>query len=313
MDINDIKNQELRISEMLEAAKTSPEKMQEFELKSLDVLKIEIDLILLKSVQNLYYILKSHPIVSKIFMATGEIVNPQNLYDYRHNLVVIKDACKKLNGLFDKFSGLIDALTEFVQYAVQLSEQGEKKKGKMYLKNVSQGLLNMSSVLRLATKQVALLDSDETYINLFEETQVFFDSSTSVIKDFYEEYKNSERQKKEHEDASSKIIDESKIVKFVPNQKELERITAIKRANDLYARFQEDFMRDLVKEVSMMNRDLYDALIDKVEKFLIRFPMPLSNDVSIGMANEAYSQISKFIEAVYDISRNTYTPIVFSK
>ena len=53
--------------------------------------------------------------------------------------------------------------------------------------------------------------------------------------------------------------------------------------------------------------------VDKVEKFLKRFPMPLAQNVSIGMANEAYSQVSKFIDTVYEISRNTYTPVIFEK
>ncbi len=95
------------------------------------------------------------------------------------------------------------------------------------------------------------------------------------------------------------------------NQKEQERVARIRDANDLFERFKIDFLRDLEKEVSLMNRDMYDALISKFERFISNFQMPLSNETSLGMANEAYSQISNMIEKVYEISRNTYTPVVF--
>ena len=95
------------------------------------------------------------------------------------------------------------------------------------------------------------------------------------------------------------------------SEKEQSRLTKIKEANDLYERFKIDFMRDLQKEVSLMNRDMYDSLMDKIEVFLKKFPMPLSTNVSFGMANEACNQINKFIDIFGEISRSTYSPIVF--
>jgi hypothetical protein len=175
-------------------------------------------------------------------------------------------------------------------------------------------MARMSDSLRKITKYIATTNRhDSEYIKTFEEVQAFFDSSLGVIVDFYEQFKTDEKKKKDSELAKNKLVDESKVFKSAPSQKDLERIEAINRTNDLYNRFQVDFMRDLQKEVSMMNRDMYDALIDKVEKFLKRFPMPLAQNVSIGMANEAYSQVSKFIDTVYEISRNTYTPVIFEK
>ena len=293
----------------------------------------------MKSTQNLYYIIKGHPITSAHSIVNGGLVDPQNLYDYRHNLMVMKEASVNLKSVLDKISGgvkidgisqdsyfdkykqsrydfasLVDSLIEFVGQAIHLSEQSESKRGKLYLKNASKTLANMSSVLKTATKHVAHLDRyDESYMDLFEETQAFFDSSVAVIIDFYEEYKNTEKKRKELETAKSKTVDESRIVKNAPNQKELERVDAIKKANDLYDRFCVDFMRDLEKEVSLMNRDMYEELIDKFERFLKRFPMPLASNTSIGMANEAYSQIDRMINMVYEISKNTYSPVVFGK
>ena len=96
-----------------------------------------------------------------------------------------------------------------------------------------------------------------------------------------------------------------------PNEKEMERISKINEANDMFERFKLDFMRDLEKEVSMMNRTEYEALIDKFERFINRFKMPLSSSTSIGMAIEACSQLQKMMDTVGEISKNTYTTVVF--
>ena len=97
------------------------------------------------------------------------------------------------------------------------------------------------------------------------------------------------------------------------NSKEQERQAKIAKVNDSFERFKIEFLRDLQKEVSMMNRDMYNAFIDKFEKFINVFQMPLSNDVSLGKASEAEIQLNKLIETAYDISRNTYSPVVFNR
>ena len=338
MDIKDIKSEEMQVVEMLEKAKTSPEEMQKFELNSLEILKKEINLILLKSTQNLYYIVRGHNIANARAIIQGDLVEPQNLQDYYQNLKILKKECETLKTVIDEVSGstkiilggdssinkykqarrdfevIVSGLFDFVSQALYLTEQGEMKKGKAYLKTATHTMVNMFSSLKKLTNYVSIVDrQDKEYVQLFEDVQVFFESSLGVIVDFYEQFKTDEKKKKDSELAKNKIVDESKVFKSVPSQKDLERIEAINRTNDLYNRFQVDFMRDLQKEVSMMNRDMYEALIDKVEKFLKRFPMPLAQNVSIGMANEAYSQVSKFIDTVYEISRNTYTPVIFEK
>lgn len=339
MDIKDIKNEEMQVVEMLEKAKLSPEEMQQFELNSLEILKKEINLILLKSTQNLYYLVKGHNIASARAMIQGDLVEPQNLHDYYQNLKILKKECETLKTVIDEVAGtskivvggkdsqfnyyrqarrdfenIVRGLFDFVAQALYLAEQAEMKKGKSYLKVATQTMTNMSGSLRNLTKYIAVANRQESeYVETFEEVQTFFDSSLGVIVDFYEQFKTDEKKKKDAEIATSKCVDESKVIKIAPNQKELERIDAIKKANDLYDRFCIDFMRDLEKEVSLMNRDMYEELIDKFERFLKRFPMPLASNTSVGMANEAYSQINKFIECVYEISRNTYSPVVFGK
>ena len=338
MDIKDIKSEEMQVVEMLEKAKTSPEEMQKFELNSLEILKKEINLILLKSTQNLYYIVRGHNIANARAIIQGDLVEPQNLQDYYQNLKILKKECETLKTVIDEVSGstkiilggdssinkykqarrdfevIVSGLFDFVSQALYLTEQGEMKKGKAYLKTATHTMVNMFSSLKKLTNYVSIVDrQDKEYVQLFEDVQVFFESSLGVIVDFYEQFKTDEKKKKDSELAKNKIVDESKVFKSVPSQKDLERIEAINRTNDLYNRFQVDFMRDLQKEVSMRNRDMYEALIDNVEKFLKRFPMPLAQNVSIGMANEAYSQVSKFIDTVYEISRNTYTPVIFEK
>lgn len=338
MDIKDIKDEEMQVVEMLEKAKSSPEEMQQFELQSLEILKKEINLILLKSTQNLYYIVRGHNIANARAMIQGDLVEPQNLNDYYQNLKKLKKECETLKTVIDEVSGtskiviggdsgfnqykqarhdfenIVSGLFDFVGQALYLTEQGKIKKGRVYLKTATQTMARMSDSLRKITTYIATTNRhDSEYVKTFEEVQAFFDSSLGVIVDFYEQFKTDEKKKKDAEIAKSKCVDESKVFKSAPSQKDLERIEAISKANDLYNRFQVDFMRDLQKEVSLMNRDMYEALIDKVEKFLKRFPMPLAQNVSVGMANEAYSQINKFIESVYEISRNTYSPVVFGE
>ena len=338
MDVKDILNEEKEIGEMIEKAKSSPEEMQKFESHYLDVLKKEMDLIFLKSIQTLYFYVKNNNIAKARAIIKGDLVEPQNLDDFYNNLKILKNECDSLKGAFSNASGaakivlgggsdfdnynqarrdfqrFVNDLFDFVGSACELSRQAKVKNGRMYLKTATHTLSNMSSTLRNMTQYVQQSNRfSEEVVESLKNIKLFFDTNLSIIFDYYVQLKYEDKKRKDAEIAKSKFVDESKVLKSAPIQKDLERLESIKAANELFDRFKVDFMRDLEKEVSMLNRDSYETLINKVERFLTKFPMPLSNDVSLGMATEAQAQINKFIDTVYEISRNTYTPVVFNR
>ena len=299
-----------------------------------DILKKQIKVMMFKIVQNLYYIMKDHPINRSRSMLNGCLPDPETLRDYYSNMVAMNKSASKIrkdmnnnmdnlkNSLgntfleykksADSFAGYLSGALEFTGCAVTLIEQGEVKNNKAYIKLLTQNLNYMTAALEKSSRYISCWENfGDDYVSMFDLIQVFFAESSDLIKKMIDEIKRDNQREKARLIEEQKPVEPARVVKMEQDEKTKARLGAIKAANDLYDRFQVDFMRDLEKEISMMNRDMYEKLIDKVEQFLKRFPMPLSNDVSLGMAIEAQSQINKFIDAVYEISRNTYSPVVF--
>ena len=94
--------------------------------------------------------------------------------------------------------------------------------------------------------------------------------------------------------------------------KEQERLAMIKRANDAYEEFCLDVLRDLEKQYSLSVKDVYHYFVDvKFKKFVERFNMPLANNVSIGVAKDALSQIQGLYNYVQTIKENAYCTSVY--
>ena len=297
-----------------------------------DILKKQIKVMMFKIVQNLYYIMKDHSINRSRSILNGSLPDPETLRDYYSNMIAMNKSASKIrkdmNGNMDNlknllgdtffeykksadsFAGYLSGALEFTGCAVTLIEQADSKNNKSYLKMLNQNLNYMSAALEKSSRYIKCWESyGEDYVSMFEMIKDFFAETSDLIKKTIEEVRKNKQEDKQS--VEQKPVEPARVVKIEQDEKTKARFDAIKAANDLYDRFQVDFMRDLEKEISMMNRDMYESLIDKVEQFLKRFPMPLSNDVSLGMAIEAQSQINKFIDAVYEISRNTYSPVVF--
>ncbi len=302
------------------------------ETGAISIMKKEVEVVMAKIIKNLYYILKDHPITTaQSMMGVKTADEPETLREYYDNMILMKGAATKLKKPIEilkkdkdasaylhsyiksreDFEGFSAGIIEFTSIALNLIEQASKKADQTYLRMLNQGLTNMSNALKRASQYVYCWEKyGENYVEIFNGVQEFFDDTANLIKGCIADVARVKKAEAEMI-AATKKTEPVRVVKVEQDEKTITRLAAIKEANDLYDRFQVDFMRDLQKEVSMMNRDMYEALIDKVERFLKRFPMPLSNDVSVGMAIEAQSQINKFIESVYEISRNTYSPVVF--
>ena len=297
----------------------------------LTLLKKEIKVMMFKIVQNLYYIMNDHPINRSRSMLSAGFNNPETLRDY-YNIMFAKNSAaskikKQINSVkdstsvfddyrksADNFAGYLSGALDFTSSAVILIEQGDLKKNQAYLKLLTQNLNYMTTALEKSSRYIKCWENyGDDYVSMFDLIKVFFGESAELIKKMVDEIRKDNQKEKEKLIEAQKPAAPVRVVKIEQDEKTKARLSAIKEANDLYERFQVDFMRDLEKEISMMNRDMYEALIDKVEKFLKKFPMPLSSDVSLGMAVEAHSQINKFIDTVHYISQNTYTPVVFGR
>ncbi len=297
----------------------------------LSLLKKEVKVMMFKIVQNLYYIMNDHPINRARSMLNADYSNPETLRDYYNNMLAKNSAAgkikKQINSVkdsgsvfceykksADNFAGYLSGVLDFTSCAVILIEQGDLKNNQAYLKLLNQNLNYMTTALEKASRYISCWESfGDDYVSMFDLIKVFFGESAELIKKMIDEIKKDNQKEKEKLIEEQKPMTPVRVVKIEQDEKTKARLSAIKAANDLYERFQVDFMRDLEKEISMMNRDMYEVLIDKVEKFLKKFPMPLSSDVSLGMAIEAHSQINKFIDTVHYISQNTYTPVVLGR
>ena len=307
-------------------------KQKNIELSDTDYRKFE-SLLMEDATITLYKLIASNLVVLAISMSREDICRPKSLKSYAENMNKIYSELKRFEKELDfsvknnqddkyivfsskekrdsyhKFIIFMEKIMQFFSIAPKAYKISyDKNIGDIeFLKIACDYNKKINEIFTSATMKVddcAILDVG--FCEMYEQFITNFERNIKTV----EEYKNSvqcqEEQKKD---------DEVKIVspKSQINEKEQARLSKIKEANELYNRFTIDFMRDLQKEVSLMNRDMYEALINKVERFLKKFPMPLSNNVSIGMATEACAQINKFIETVYEISRNTYSPVVFGK
>ncbi len=311
---------------------------------AINVFKKEIKVSLLQTISGLYSILKNTHVVAAYSMFCNDLKNATSIKDFYENLtklnigvkLMVKEGAEKarivssvmemnlsedyIKGWYQHckdFSSFYNDILSFVGTATFLVDRLDAKNyNRAYYKNIAKSLLSMTNGMSKAeSKSKCLIDrrtGNTSDFDTFQKIYEYYMSSSSYMNLLIEKLMlKVDFEKAVSGSEAPKQIDKSRVfVSSGLDEKQNERLTAIKEANDMYEMFQMDFMRDLNREVSMMNRDMYDALITKIEKFLTKFPMPLANDVSLGMAQEAKAQINKFIDMVGEISRNTYNPLM---
>ena len=312
---------------------------------ALDLFQNEIKVSLLQTVTGLYDLIINHHLVSA-YAGFCELKPNKSIRDFYDNMLtlnvgvsrMVKEGAEKAQLVaemvkFDSeyvkewyknckdFSSFYNDILSFTGSATVMSEKADTSRhNKAYYKTLSRNLASMSNALyRASTKTSCLVDrsGDPEAEKSFNVIYGYFMESLESINLLTEQFKMkaiSEAKLAEAIADKPVEIDKSRIYRdSVVDEKQRVRLQAIKETNDLYEMFQMDFMRDLNREVSMMNRDMYETLISKIEKFLIKFPMPLSENISLGMAQEAKSQINRFIDTVGEISKNTYNPVVIQR
>lgn len=155
--------------------------------------------------------------------------------------------------------------------------------------------------------------------NSVELGEAFLETYMTIMNHFNSNSKYVDSQKESFETkwASEEEIEKQRVQNSKPpemSEAEKERRKCIKEANDLYDELCLDFMRDLEKQYSASTKDMYEHFVNvKFKKFVERFNMPLSNDVSVGQAKEACGQIKNLMDYVSKISENAYTISVYSE
>ena len=293
--------------------------------------------LLYDTVENLYRLIAFVPVFFAVAISNNELKKPESVKGYSQNMNKIYNGLlrleeevntavalkrehlykifsdKKTRTDFTEFMKFMKQVMPFFDHAVKAEKVCLKAKGPSveFFDSINQYNKEMRDALSSALPLVGdWSDLKEHFLPMYFVISGHFDEHSKNIDSKREEFViKAEQQKKDMEEK----IKQAKQRETVVSVMEQVRRKSINEANDLWQMFQLDFMRDLNKEVSMMNRDMYEALMDKIAKFLKKFPMPLANDVSAGMAEEAKKQINRFIETVEEISRATYTPVVMNR
>lgn len=156
-----------------------------------------------------------------------------------------------------------------------------------------------------------LIGKNDTYFFESERVLNIIGSFEKCISDLdFTEVILENEQRKQQEEAMLKSVKKEPVVHEI-SEKEKGRISAIKKANDMYDSFVNDFLVDLQKDQVYSNMKGYGAIIDKFEKFIEKNPMPLSSDVSQKTAELKYYQLSKIIDDFYQIRDNAIGSVEF--
>ena len=288
------------------------------------------------AVVSLYKIIVSNPIALAVAMSKNSMTRPESLKGFVNNILKLNGDLKNFEREMDvvvknrvdvnyivfsnpenrksfkQFISFMDTIVPFFQLAVKIEKicNDRSVSDAEFLRIVTEYNKRINEMLEQSKSKIEnFFVVGPGFDQVFDQYAENFKRNSNTV----EEYKVMVDDIEAHKKAVMAERPRQTMQKPEMSEKEKARLQMIKDVNELYDRFQIDFMRDLQKEVSLMNRDMYNALIDKIEKFLKRFPMPLSNEVSLGMATEAYAQVTKFIDTVYYISRNTYTPVLMGE
>jgi len=171
----------------------------------------------------------------------------------------------------------------------------------------------LHKVTSLNQKLAAVIDKVVGYINASKDWSLGSSARFEFASMAFKEEINNMDIKFLNQSASEKIEPAKKVVIGISDS-ERERLNEIAKANALYDELCLDFMRDLEKQYAHSTKDMYRNFVDvKFKKFVERFNMPLSNNVSIGHARECQGQIKNLMDYISTISESSYTIGVYEK
>lgn len=336
MEIKDIKKVESELKAEIDEMGASPDRDARAAERCVPIIKQEIELVMLKSVQNLYFVIKEHVVTKGYKLKESDLRELVTIADYQYNLNVMK---KHANILRDEvnnrfagikkddasfmsryvdsrrdFANFLQVISSFVDSAVYVTMHASKRTDSAYVRTLSKTLSAMRADLSKAKGYTSSWNRyGEGFTQIFDSVIEFFNSSTEVAQGFAVEYLNQQKEKKAAESEKTKNAVEVSRLKKPAQPTELSpRLKLIKKANDMYEEFCLDFMRDLEKQYAFSSKDLYEEFVNvRFKKFTEIFPMPIPNSASEGYAGEVINQINILIDHVSKISQNSYVTSVF--
>lgn len=312
MEIKDIKKVEDQLKEEIDIMGKSPDRDAMAQERCVPIIKQELELIILKSVQNLYYLIKANPIVNLKTLKTNKLRELNTIEDYQYNLSLIS---KLVNEPKNEIAIFIGEIKRFVDNAVYVLQMSNLKSDSAYVRTIAKTLPTMNSNLAKAGLNIKSFDKyGDGYGDIYRSVVEFFSSSVELVQGFARDYlADIKKKKQEDSEKLQEINKSSKISKPVVTSKQLSaRQMLIKEANDKYEEFCLDFMRDLEKQYAFSSKDLYEEFINvRFKKFVERYPMPVSDSASEGYAREVLNQINILINHVSKISENSYVTSVY--
>ncbi|MBR3885807.1 MAG: hypothetical protein IKJ33_05075 [Clostridia bacterium] len=286
--------------------------------------------------ENLYKLIATNQVFFAKAISNRELRSPNGVKGYAFNAQKVYDSLVEFESEVDKavemgldnhyilfrdeqirkdFKDFMVFLKELMPYFEQATEIERvcKKSG-----SVSREFFDRIPELNKGVRNT--LTSSLPYVGHSNELgDAFLETYMTIMKHFDSNSKYVDSQKEVFE--TKWAIEEEVAKQRAQNSKppemseaEKERRKCIKEANDLYDELCLDFMRDLEKQYSASTKDMYEHFVNvKFKKFVERFNMPLSNDVSVGQAKEACGQIKNLMDYVSKISQNAYTISVYSE
>ena len=332
-------SQDPEVSEVLSRIRTDANLRAQFneivehamplELVSLQNMMIDL------TVDTMYKYVTSHQDVKRFIDSESFDLGPvESFADYTRNLHRISaeferykkfaDGMKqRKDGLISMFCKELDKFQAFIGEVIKFNTYAQKGKKMCFeepLRFDSFAEQTNSNNRRMISQLAACKSKLSTFEYLNKD---YTEQGLGVIDSFVDDWSvfndfvvKAGKKEKEFRDSVQAEIDKARIEKSkvepTISPAEQERQDAIKKANDLYEELCQDFMRDLQNQYAFSSRDMYENFMNvKFKKFVERFPMPLSNSVSVGTANEAASQIRNLMNYISKISENSYTTSVY--
>ena len=304
----------------------------------------EIKVSLLQTVAGLYDLIINHHLISA-YAGFCELKPNKSIRDFYDNMLtlnvgvmrMVKEGESKAQTVaeivkFDSeyvkewyknckdFSSFYNDILSFTGTATVMSEKADTSRySKVYFKNLSKNLASMSNALHRASTKVDCLTNrsgDTEAENSFNIVYGFFMESLENINLLLEQFKLkliSESKLAEAIADKPAEIDKSKIYRTsAVDEKNNERLMAIRTANMMFDELCNGTMRDLEKQVPYSVREMYDYFVNvKFANFVKNFSMPLDDSAKLSVALEAARQIQELNNYVSRISENATTTNIY--
>ena len=298
----------------------------------LDCIKKQVEILLLKSINNFYAFIIDHPLIKGVIASRRRLDKPEEIKDYKKNLEVVlqifKDIIKVQNSLLkprelDKlkcvrdlnksYCYFLEQVVQFVSVANYITQSGQDKQQEAYFKLVTKKYPEMKKYINNALISFQTLNESkerEDYVKHFKDTVDYFEDCFGDILKLIDQIKEEDKERQTTPILETTPIAHRMAVEISP--KEQERRAAILRANSLYEELCIDFMRDLEKQVPITAKHMYEEFVDvKFKNFVERYPMPIASDASEGYAKEVIFQLNKLIDYISKISQSSYVTMPF--